>query len=216
MARRQQACPEGPASCHNRPKGSPSEPSEAGTMGKGGARKQTKFSPLGGNEVERTLRRRAAAELRGRVCRLTPAPDGEHFITLSCSPVKWGSLGGEGPMEPGRPLAGASSGAHPLSAFLVTFCANKKSPPGGRDGLMGWQGPPLLWLPKEMRSGKPFFQRRSLWPPSSAPLMRGTFPHWGKASPVRPNLALSPAGEFSFLPKNISRGTFSSPPACYG
>ena len=42
-------------------KGSPPKPSEAGSVGEGGARKRTQFSPLGGNEVERTLRRRASA-----------------------------------------------------------------------------------------------------------------------------------------------------------
>ena len=39
----------------------PAKPSEAGSPGRGGARERTQFSPPGGNGVEWTLRRRAAA-----------------------------------------------------------------------------------------------------------------------------------------------------------
>ena len=39
----------------------PAKPSEAGSPGRGGARERTQFSPTGGNGVEWTLRRRAAA-----------------------------------------------------------------------------------------------------------------------------------------------------------
>ena len=38
----------------------PAKPSETGSPGRGGARERTQFSPLGGNGVEWTLRRRAA------------------------------------------------------------------------------------------------------------------------------------------------------------
>ena len=44
----------------------PAKPSEAGSPGRGGARKRTQFSPLGGNGVEWTLRRRAAMGKVGR------------------------------------------------------------------------------------------------------------------------------------------------------
>ena len=44
----------------------PTKPSEAGSPGRGGAREQTQFSPLGGNGVEWTLRRRAAMGKVGR------------------------------------------------------------------------------------------------------------------------------------------------------
>ena len=40
--------------------GPPPKPSEAGSVGRGGARKRTQFSPSGGNEGKRTLRRRSA------------------------------------------------------------------------------------------------------------------------------------------------------------
>ena len=46
--------------------GFPTKPSEAGLLGKGGARKRAQFSPLGGNGVERTLQRRAAVDKVGR------------------------------------------------------------------------------------------------------------------------------------------------------
>ena len=45
-------------SAHDQETGPPREPSEAGRVGRGGARERTKFSPQGGNGVERTLRRR--------------------------------------------------------------------------------------------------------------------------------------------------------------
>ena len=40
--------------------GSPHEPSEAGRVGRGGARERVQFSSSGGNETKRTLRRRRA------------------------------------------------------------------------------------------------------------------------------------------------------------
>ena len=48
------------------PLGLPTKPSEAGLLGKGGARERTQFSPPGGNGVERTLRRRVAVGKVGR------------------------------------------------------------------------------------------------------------------------------------------------------
>lgn len=44
------------------PMGSPRKPSEAGCVGRGGARKRVQFSPQGGNGIERTLRRRGFGE----------------------------------------------------------------------------------------------------------------------------------------------------------
>ena len=64
--------------------GTPPKPSKAGSVGRGGAREQTQFSPSGGNGVERTLRRRDIAhtletscaqgvvERGGRIRRLMP------------------------------------------------------------------------------------------------------------------------------------------------
>ena len=41
-----------------RPNGAPQEPSKAVPVGRGGAREQAQFSPIGGNGAKRTLRRR--------------------------------------------------------------------------------------------------------------------------------------------------------------
>ena len=52
--------------------------------------------------------------------------DVEHF--LSCSSVKRGFLGGVGPMEPGRPLAGASSGTAPPKRVFGYFLHEQQVP----------------------------------------------------------------------------------------
>ena len=52
----------------------PAKPSETGSPGRGGARERTQFSPLGGNGVEWTLRRRAAMGKVTRPAGRNPAP----------------------------------------------------------------------------------------------------------------------------------------------
>ena len=58
-------------------------------------------------------------------------------------------------MEPGRPLAGASSGAAPPKRVFGYFLHEQKVP-RRRPGLAstGCKGPPLLWHPNEMGSEK--------------------------------------------------------------
>ena len=53
--------------------GPPPKPSEAGSVGRGGARERAKFSPpLGGNEAKRTLRRRGRLVLVFKPLACTP------------------------------------------------------------------------------------------------------------------------------------------------
>ena len=76
--------------------GFPTKPSEAGLLGKGGAREQAQFLPLGGNGAERTLRRRAAVDKVGRrrggeispspPQRTDPPPAGENPLLTICPP----------------------------------------------------------------------------------------------------------------------------------
>ena len=91
----------------------------------------------------------------GAECIGLPQRRKEDAATLSWAPVKWGSLGGEGPMRPGRPLAGASSGAAPPKRVFGYFLHEQKVP-RRRPGLAstGCKGPPLLWHPNEMGSEK--------------------------------------------------------------
>ena len=62
----------------------PAKPSAAGSPGRGGARKRSQFSPLGGNGDKRTLRRRAAV---GKVTRRPQAAKSPAYNERSPNPV---------------------------------------------------------------------------------------------------------------------------------
>ena len=62
----------------------PAKPSAAGSPGRGGARKRSQFSPLGGNGDKRTLRRRAAV---GKVTRRPQAAKSPAYNERSPNPA---------------------------------------------------------------------------------------------------------------------------------
>ena len=62
----------------------PAKPSAAGSPGRGGARKRSQFSPLGGNGDKRTLRRRAAM---GKVTRRPQAAKSPAYNERSPNPA---------------------------------------------------------------------------------------------------------------------------------
>ena len=109
-------------SAHDQETGPPREPSEAGRVGRGGARERTKFSPQGGNGVERTLRRRklrmgAAQE---KLAAQAPAkPPGPVTMGSPHEPSEAGRVGGGERKEAGEVFAARRkrSGADFLSTM---------------------------------------------------------------------------------------------------
>ena len=113
----------------------PAKPSEAGSPGRGGARKRTQFSPLGGNGVEWTLRRRAAM---GKVGRRPQAAK---------SPMK------RSPLRSGHRVVAQASFFDPAGQFTFSHPAEKPPPLSAcysqtrllqePEHKIKWRGPPV-------------------------------------------------------------------------